>query len=205
LRVFCCSSTGACRCSWHHAATAVRLLRSRLRIVRTCTVNFPLRLRAQMCVNPRKSKAGFLLSLLLRAFLRVTPKFHEPRLLRVKCQTVFCETLRYDILHLLCVFPVVEAEYGSSRPGESHPHALTDPDMNVSAHPALTVQSVPDAAAANEQRALDRARQPRVSNARLVGDAFSGVCISPSPSAQGAGQDGGAWDKWRTCSNDRST
>ena len=27
----------------------------------------------------------------------------------------------------------------SSRPGESHPQALTDPDMNVSAHPALTV------------------------------------------------------------------
>jgi len=28
----------------------------------------------------------------------------------------------------------------SSRPGESHPQALTDPDVNVSAHPALTVQ-----------------------------------------------------------------
>jgi hypothetical protein len=55
-----CWSTGACRCSWHHSATAVRLLRSRLRIVRTCTVNCPLRLRAQMCLKPRKSKVpGF--------------------------------------------------------------------------------------------------------------------------------------------------
>ena len=33
-------------------------------------------------------------------------------------------------------YPEIEQ---SSRPGESHPQALTDPDMNVSAHPALTV------------------------------------------------------------------
>jgi hypothetical protein len=36
----------------------------------------------------------------------------------------------------------MEAEYGSSRPGEFHPQGLTDPDMNVSAHPALTVPVV---------------------------------------------------------------
>ena len=28
----------------------------------------------------------------------------------------------------------------SSRPGESHPQALTEPDVNVSAHPAPIVQ-----------------------------------------------------------------
>src|SRR5438552_1425191 len=68
------------------------------------------------CANVRQPEevegAGFLLSLLLRASLRVTPKSHVPRLVRLKHQTVFCESLRYDILHLLCVFPVVEAEYG---------------------------------------------------------------------------------------------
>jgi hypothetical protein len=39
----------------------------------------------------------------------------------------------------------------SSSPGESHPQALTDPDLNVSAHPALIVQSPHDATSANEQ------------------------------------------------------
>ena len=63
------------------------------------------------------------------------------------------------------------------------PQALTDPDLNVSAHPALTVQSVPGAGAASEQRALDHARQPCTPNARLAADAVAGVCISPSPSA----------------------
>ena len=30
----------------------------------------------------------------------------------------------------------------SSSPGEFHPQALTDPDVNVSAHPALIIQSL---------------------------------------------------------------
>jgi hypothetical protein len=42
----------------------------------------------------------------------------------------------------------------SSSPGESHPQALTDPDLNVSAHPALIVQSPHDATSANEQTAV---------------------------------------------------
>ena len=50
------------------------------------------------CANVRQAKkvegAGFLLALPLRAFLGVPPKFQQPRLLRVKCQSVFCEPLR---------------------------------------------------------------------------------------------------------------
>jgi len=50
------------------------------------------------CANVRQAKevegAGFLLALPLRAFLGVTPKFQQPRLLRVKHQTVFCKSLR---------------------------------------------------------------------------------------------------------------
>ena len=47
-----------------------------------------------------------------RTFLRVASKFHEPCLLRVKRQTVFCEPLRYDVLHLFRVLPVVETQNG---------------------------------------------------------------------------------------------
>ena len=49
------------------------------------------------CANVRPTEkvesAGFLLALPLPALLGVTPKFQQPRLLRVKCQTVFCEPL----------------------------------------------------------------------------------------------------------------
>jgi putative glutathione S-transferase len=38
----------------------------------------------------------------------------------------------------------------SSRPGEFHPQALTDPDLSLSAHPAPTVQPVRDGAFASE-------------------------------------------------------
>ena len=40
----------------------------------------------------------------------------------------------------------------SSSAGESHPHPLTEPDVNLSAHPALIVQPViPDILSANGQ------------------------------------------------------
>src|ERR671924_2381776 len=41
----------------------------------------------------------------------------------------------------------------SSHAGESHPHVLTEPDMNVSTHPALIVQP-PDDAGTSGQIAL---------------------------------------------------
>lgn len=35
----------------------------------------------------------------------------------------------------------MEPDHESSSPEESHPQALTEPDMNLSTHPALIVQS----------------------------------------------------------------
>src|SRR5450755_3727845 len=93
----------------------------------------------------------------------------------------------------------------SSRPVESHPQALTDPDVNVSAHPALIVQPPLDSAIASEQRARDRARQPCESSAQLAGDAALSVCISPWPSTRGADPDSAAPGKVPIYSNDRST
>jgi hypothetical protein len=63
----------------------------------------------------------------------------------------------------------------SSRPGESHPQALTDPDVNVSAHPAPTVQPPPDATVANAQRAPDPAAQWHGFDAPSADDAASGA------------------------------
>src|SRR5262252_5703312 len=67
------------------------------------------------CAYVRETKraegAGFLPPP-LRTFLGVASKFHEPCLLRVKRQTVFCEPLRYDVLHLFRILPVVKAQDG---------------------------------------------------------------------------------------------
>jgi len=42
----------------------------------------------------------------------------------------------------LCLcFPSVTKDHEVSRPGESHPQALSEPDVNVSAHPAPITQS----------------------------------------------------------------
>src|ERR1039457_3356832 len=98
-----------------------------------------------------------------------------------------------------------EPQKRSSRPGESHPQAITDPDVNVSAHPALIVQPPLDAAIASDQTPRDRARQPCESSAQLAGDAASSVCISPWPSTRGAGPDSAAPGKVPICNNDRST
>jgi hypothetical protein len=67
----------------------------------------------------------------------------------------------------------IHQNHESSRAGESHPHALTDPDGNVSAHPALIVQPPPDAVSASVQRAQGRGGQSAESSAPSAGDAAS--------------------------------
>ena len=47
----------------------------------------------------------------------------------------------------------------SSSAGESHPHALTEPDVSLSAHPALIVQPLVEAWS-NVQRAAGRVERP---------------------------------------------
>ena len=93
----------------------------------------------------------------------------------------------------------------SSRPGESHPQALTEPDMNVSAHPALTVQPLLDATSASGQRAPGRRPRWPVSGAPSAGDAAASVCISLPPNGPTVGQGTEAWGKAPMDSTDRST
>ena len=96
-------------------------------------------------------------------------------------------------------------QYASSRPGESHPQALTEPDMNVSAHPALTVQPLLDATSASGQRAPGRRPRWPVSGAPSAGDAAASVCISLPPNGPTVGQGTEAWGKAPMDSTDRST
>jgi hypothetical protein len=57
---------------------------NRCLILRKCAVNFPCRLRAQMCVQPRKSNVAGFFPLPFRVFLRVSPKVHQVSLLRAE-------------------------------------------------------------------------------------------------------------------------
>ena len=63
------------------------------------------------------------------------------RFVGVQCKACVRDPLLYDRKGVSGFF-CCAAEYDeSSSPGESHPQALTEPDVNLSAHPALIVQS----------------------------------------------------------------
>ena len=61
------------------------------------------------------------------SFVQLQAKLGEPRV------EIFQARFRLTM--------VLKANHKSSSPGESHPQALTEPDVNLSAHPALIVQS----------------------------------------------------------------
>jgi hypothetical protein len=65
----------------------------------------------------------------------------KPRLIGVDCQTVLAESLRQNFHHALGVSQVAKPYHKSSSPGEFRPQALTEPDVSLSAHPALIAQS----------------------------------------------------------------
>ena len=77
-----------------------------------------------------------------------------------------------------------------SRPGESHPRALAEPYVNVSAHTAPIIQplaSRPEGASARRAGARDGQRRP--ASVRRSGDAISASCISSWPTESGARSD----------------
>src|SRR5215472_13498919 len=70
---------------------------------------------------------------------RKAAKFDDSRLIGMQLEAEVRESLAQPRQEPLCFISMLESCHKSSRPGESHPQALTDPDLNVSAHPALTV------------------------------------------------------------------
>ena len=74
-------------------------------------------------------------------------------LVRIERQRELLEPLAHIVPEAPGVRLVLEADDKSSRPGESHPQALTEPDVSVAAHPALIVQPLRREAQANGRRA----------------------------------------------------
>jgi hypothetical protein len=61
-------------------------------------------------------------------------------------------------------------DHKSSSPGESHPQALTEPDVNLSAHPAPIVQSQDEFRETIKQTSSVHAGQLALANEPLVVD-----------------------------------
>ncbi len=55
-------------------------------------------------------------------------------------QPVLLEPLPKHREHFLRILPILKTENEVSRPGESHPRALAEPYVNVSAHTAPIIQ-----------------------------------------------------------------
>ena len=60
------------------------------------------------------------------------------------CQAILAKSFGdnfHDTLSIAMIAMIAKPDHKSSSPGESRPQALTEPDVNLSAHPALIVQS----------------------------------------------------------------
>src|SRR5215475_12139820 len=87
------------------------------------------------------------------SFRREAAELDQAGLVRIERQRELLEPLAHIVPEAPGVRLVLEADDKSSRPGESHPQALTEPDVSVAAHPALIVQPLRREAQANGRRA----------------------------------------------------
>src|SRR5262249_25950732 len=112
---------------------------------------------AQRVERPRTTGPWPALVLRLR---RRRAERHEPRLGRVDAQTVLAEALRQDLQDALGIALVAKPDHESSGPGELHPQALAEPDVELAPHPALMIQSPVVSPSATERTAADRGAPP---------------------------------------------
>src|SRR5215510_2740418 len=112
----------------------------------------------------------------------------DPRLLARECQAPFRKKLFHKRLDFLFeeVFGTA-CDDESSSAGESHPHALTDPDVNLAAHPAPIVQPQAVPPSANAQRGAAAVGQSARANGWLGAGGLSASCISAWPSGPESG------------------
>jgi hypothetical protein len=88
----------------------------------------------------------------------------------------------------------------SSSAGESHPHALTEPDVNLSAHPALIAQPQVEDLSPSERTDMALGVQSAQASVSLVEDGLVTFCISSSPIAPKCDQAHGRSGKVQICS-----
>jgi hypothetical protein len=87
---------------------------------------------------------------------------------RLDFQTELSQALRQFTQESPRVGLCLKADNKSSSPGESHPQALTEPDVNLSAHPALIVQPQDEFRFAKAQTSLVLGGQHYPTSEQLV-------------------------------------
>src|SRR5208283_1293890 len=94
--------------------------------------------------NVRKAEVVERLGLSLATLLSVAAgepsELDEPRLVGVQFQTELCESLAKVGEEPLRIALMLEPSHKVSGRGESHPPALSEPDVNLSTHPAPIIQ-----------------------------------------------------------------
>jgi hypothetical protein len=105
----------------------------------------------------------------------------QPRFLLMETQPIFGEPLSQRTENTLRIPRVLAPDHRSSSARESHPRALSDPDVNLAAHPAPIVQPQAVPPSANAQRGAAAVGQSARANAWLGVDGLSASCISAWP------------------------
>ena len=98
-------------------------------------------------------------------------EFDDTRLFGVKNEAVLPEPFPNRRVARNRVVLVLKSDDEVSSPGESHPQALSEPDLNLSAHPAPIIQSMVVFSSAIGKRALADDAQGALTNAPPYGDA----------------------------------
>ena len=105
----------------------------------------------------------------------------QPCLFGMKRQPEPAKSLWQDSHHPPRIPFIHEAHYKVSSPGESHPQALSEPDVNLSAHPAPIIQPQAKSPFASGQKAADRVARPCPASIQPSYDGDSASCISSEP------------------------
>jgi hypothetical protein len=98
----------------------------------------------------------------------------------------------------ICRGEPIEASAESSSAGESHPRALTEPDVNLAAHPALSVPP-PRTTGASVRTALAGGGPSVVASAPLGAGVPADACTAAAPIESGSGPGAGTSDTEPTC------
>ena len=101
------------------------------------------------------------------------PECNQARLTRMHGEAISRQPFRQHVQDPPRIVLIGESHHEVSRPGESHPQALAEPYVNVSAHTAPIIQSQAEGPKASSgQTAPAHDEQCRRANALPGGDAF---------------------------------
>jgi hypothetical protein len=116
---------------------------------------------------------------------RLRTELEQSRFLRVQLQIKLPHSRSEFRPELIGIRFAVEAHHESSSGGELHPSALTEPDVKLSLHPALTIQPPASRPAPSEQTACGPAVQCVLASTSTRVPGTGTFCISAAPKQRG--------------------